>query len=87
MTTTTTSRTVYSFWKKLNQVRHLDIIRKMKFDIPYSVLENGNIDTTYSQDDVTSVRQWPDNNQENRTSLYNLLFIVPFHFRQVTDDY
>jgi len=78
---------VYSYWKKLNRVRHLDIISKMKFDIPYSVLENGNIDTTYSQDDVTSVRPWLANNQENRSSLYILLFIVLFHFRQVTDDY
>ncbi len=77
---------VYSYWKKLNQVRHLDITRKMNFDIPYSVLENDKIDTAYSQDDVTSVRQWTANNPENRTSLYILLFIVLFHFRQVTDD-
>jgi hypothetical protein len=58
--------TVYSFSKQLKKVRHLHSIRNMRSNTPYSVLENGTINTTNIQDDVACIQQWPHNNQENR---------------------
>lgn len=74
--------TVCLFWQKIKPSKSYGYFTKIMTDIVQLVLEN---DSFNIQNDAASIRQWPYDNQKNRTLLYFLFLnnYVLLYFTQV----